>query len=206
VTYRYATDQSHYNIAPGETVTVLLKLIEERGSASDASLLIDEGGIFGFDVKVERQSGSASITDAAANAGLFDLPIGTSYQPAKPWSPAGVAMLEFATSSLDDPGPTGTQDGLIRELLLGTLTITLPASPSEFSSFLITDSGLGTNTVTNMGTPLDGLIAAVGFTVQVPEPTGLAIAALGVMSIASRRRCRRGRSQPSGSSRGECIA
>lgn len=44
---------------------------------------------------------------------------------------------------------------------------------SEVSSFLVTDSGLGTNTVTNMGTPLDGLIAAVGFTVQVPEPTGL---------------------------------
>lgn len=193
VTFRLAVDQSQYSVARGGSVDVAIRLVEERQSAEEASVILASDGLIGFDLAVTRQSGTAVITDASPSTGQFNL-LFLSGQSPDPLPAAGGATVELFVSALDNPGPVGVQDGLLRVMDLGTVTITMPADAPQMSTFTVADSIiLGSNTVTNLGTALDSQIAATSFTVVVPEPTCLTQIAAGLAAIARRPRRARAR-------------
>lgn len=191
VTFRYATDQSSYLVAPGGSVDVVVMLIEERSSDQDASILLQEDGVIGWDARVSRESGSAMITGALVNMDVFSFPFADTVNP-NPIPLGGSTSIDFAASAFDMVGPAGEQDGLIRKLILGTVTIAVPDSPVdplEISMFSVGDSQLGSNTVTNGFSVLDAQIQPASFTIQVPEPTCLGLVS-GIALLACRRRRR----------------
>lgn len=186
-TFRYATDQAEYLVAPGGSAVVTIKLVEQRDSEADASVLVTQGGVIGYDLRVGRDVGAALIIDFAANPGLFDIPFASARSP-DPLPFGGSPSIDFVASALDDPGPIGASIGpLIRELVLGTITVTAAGS-SESSLFSVADSTYyGSNTVTNAATALDGQIQATQFTLQVPEPA-IAGMLIGGAALLGRRR------------------
>lgn len=219
VYFHYEADQSVFTLDPNGSVVVTLKLVEVRDSADDVSVLTSEKGLFGYDVKVMRNGGLAQVTGMSANTDLFPLVFNVVFNPSinvigEPYEyddtlskaiiiPDGSDFAEFTIISMSKNGPTGSANGLRREVTLGTVTITAPGAYGTSSTFSIMDSDLGTNTLTNTvvfdgtnyvpKTILDSILAPATITVNtsslnVPEPASLGLMGLGVMGLLRRRR------------------
>ncbi len=214
---RFTTDQSIYEVTPGDTTFVNIYL-EEILDAGETSLLVDEGGLVSAQVTIERAAGAP-----LSPADLTDYMISSEFNPVVdpsdslvPLSYENVFTLSHLDISLsrDFVFPDGTSvdssDPFRPRVLLLTLEITAgtTAGDTVFNLFDYPDFG---ETFTydellepdDLLEPLDPDIQPSSFTVRttgavaVPEPTLVVHSLALLISVAVpygiRRRRLRGR-------------
>jgi hypothetical protein len=140
VSYEYITDQSTYNAAPGQTVTVKLYLQEVLTGAS-ASLINSNGGLFSAGVGIQYSSNttSTSSTISGISNNLSAIGAGGGFgtggilQDQSDVSNGNAALFDAIGANVNQ-GPTADSNGRI---LLGTATITA-GNANTTSTFTIT--------------------------------------------------------------------
>jgi titin len=123
ISYAYATDASTYSGAAGSTVTVSLYLIETGGN----SLIAADQGLVGAGAAATRLSGGSTVS--AINLDTADFDGGPTLSTQSITNGGASANFTEAVGLADATGPMGTTFTGGRQVLLGTLTITLSATP-----------------------------------------------------------------------------
>jgi hypothetical protein len=153
--YSYVTDLPQgYTGAPGSTVTFNVYFVETSTNGS-GSLIVGDGGLLEAGAVINRVSGAAAFTSQALNV----VP-GTGFDggPGLTTSHLTAGELDFVEveNISRDTGVFGTTDGLppgIRQVLLDTVTVTLPNSLGTTTTFALDRNPIGEGTtVTFFGT------------------------------------------------------
>ena len=187
VVFEYVAGEASVEAAPGGTVAVDL-FLRETVTDGDASVLADDGGLFGFGLLVEREAGSAAALASASVDPAFDFPGDAEVEVGRVRLGGGVF--------LNDPA-AGDVDGGVTLVRLGQVMITAGGEVGE-TRFGVGPTGDGGLTVTDAGTDLDAggtsvggiaFEAAIGtsFVVSVvPEPAAALL--LAPIALLLRRR------------------
>ncbi len=196
IVYNYVTNGSTFSASPGGTTSVNVYL-QETVTGTDTSLLVSDNGLRGAGFSVTETGALATIiaiNDQTGTGGNFagGTPAKTFGNPSK--------LLENSVSA---SGPTGTLVSAgVRQVLLGSLSITVPVTPNTsapFSLFRYSNSSGNTTTVTHLydldfpGTPPPTYTAgpAANFTVSsTPEPASMAFVGLTSVGLLARRRAK----------------
>jgi len=200
ISYSYVTDAPSYDATPGQTVTVKLYLLETL-SAPSTSLIVQDNGLFGFGVQVNRTVGDSLVTNYANST---DFPTAPNPKPVVP--PGGVPNWKFSqgidASSANGVSPNnGGANARASAVFLGSVDVTAGQANATFQ--LLPYSAGGGNSITNTNFyDLDANGVAPGpvytgaaagapntFTIVVPEPTFAGVAmVLGAAGMLRRRR------------------
>jgi hypothetical protein len=197
--YSFAFDQANYSVAPGGTVDVQV-FLQEVLMPRDTSLLAT-AGLIGAGVLVDfsdptptQPAQVLSLADVfpndLANGGPFDGPSAVLFTP-------GVGAGFTESVDLATPPVTATGGGPVFAIFLGTLRFTAGAAPGEVTQVQATRTAPASSD--NVGGDLpptvlddDILPGTATITVRgaavVPEPAGLALAAVGLLGLLGARR------------------
>jgi len=200
LSYAFAFEAPLVQALPGQTVQIDVFLVETF-TDGDSSLIADENGLSGAEVTVTRDA-VGGLTDPARIIGA-DNNIGPTTDPtAFDSDRLGVSVTppEFAQLlpfDLSDAAVYGTLAAPgVREVLLGTISIEAGLVVGEVTTFTASDDPNFDDTATATATDLgDGAIDgdfgidpdAVAVEVIIPEPTTLALVALGGVALIRRR-------------------
>ena len=218
VTYRYVTDKASYTGAVGAKVPVQI-FLQETVTAPSTSLIFSQGGLFGGAFLVNSPGGAIFGTTTsgtpdfkiAGNAALGPAGFGVGSPPAAtqldqtPFGPNQSGLI-INTDIGPNDGPKFTSGTpAVRQILLGTVNVTVPATSTTLTVTPYTGSA---NTITQTGTDLDfgtqaingytgagsALVPTWAFTVSsavIPEPSSMALCGLlasGMSYLRLRRR------------------
>jgi hypothetical protein len=179
VTYNFEAGQTSYLTSPGQPVQIPIYLKETLSNGSTSQITAD-GGLFSFGTTVALNSGGGQINAFDRNPAFDQRDNGSTTS-----FPTSSVKLWAEQNANFPNGPV--PDVTTGRILLATLTFQAPASGS--ASLSIGDfNGATTETLTYAFHELDATIAPGSFTVAVPEPISLALAAPFVAILLRRRR------------------
>lgn len=192
IQFNYATDVASVTLAPGETRSVALYLVETV-TGGTPSRLATEDGLSSASVHVAYVPSALAdpsfIGSISANTTDFNDPVAPEEFVAGDSRSAHIReYLDISAPS----GPMGTDSAGVRQVLLGTVTVVGGLSDGV-TTFEVRDIPVTNDTVTVSGfaAPLDPDILSTSFsvTVVVPEPASvLTCATLTAGLLAARKR------------------
>ncbi len=211
VEYRYVADYSIYYGDIGSQVTINL-FIQETVTGASQSIIGKDGGIFGAAILVTRINGGdakifGTADDKKITPNVANTPSGFGPNPTivnqKPLTVDQTGLIINADTlggnGSDGPNIGGGSGAGVNKIFIGSLNITVG---SNLTTFVLSNYGLGLDTITQGGTDLDfdgpGYTGASNpvnglFTFDVaavPEPSSMALCGLIAcgMSYAGYRR------------------
>jgi len=135
IVYQYATDSQSYSGAPGSTVQVKLYFVEN--SSTSSSLIVGDNGLNGAGGQINLVgTAGATLTGLVLNSTAFDGGTALSTKNVH----AAEADFTENISLADSQGVFGSTAGLppgVTQVLLGTLTVTLPNTLGTTTNFAI---------------------------------------------------------------------
>lgn len=196
LSYAFAFEAPTVEVLAGESIDLGVYLVETF-TDGDTSRIVDDGGLFGAQVTIERGdvaglADPAELINAVNNDGPDDDPeaFDDSFLPVV--APPDSADLLLA-DSFDVTVIGEAVDADTRRVRLGTISIVAGAVIGETTTFVASDDPAFDDTLTLFG--VDAIDAAPGIapgsvdvTVIIPEPSTLALAALASLTLIRRGR------------------
>ncbi|MCG3121771.1 MAG: hypothetical protein GIKADHBN_00142 [Phycisphaerales bacterium] len=167
----FATDGTHYVVAPNATVEVRVYL---EFSELDAVSLVDEDGLFGTGVTLtvtesvpsNNPAIIAQATDILPNSGEFDDPFGAITDFGLGFASMLVTVDPYSGDG--DLGAVGEVIGSVRRIELGVFRFTAGAVPGELTTMVVGDFDPSTDDTVTWSSfqVLDGMIGTATITIQ----------------------------------------